>query len=175
MIKTWFMNRRYKSGWRWCTMRWTDVVLNGETYLRRLHLVQTPLFSVMLHWILTPDPQPDLHDHPVDFWSFVLRGGYKEEVPHPTIENPFGLVLNWWGSPRYWPWMYRCWCQFDPRPRWRKTILSSVNVKRAMDKHRITFVEPNTLTLVFAGPVVRSWGFWTARGWVGWRQYKQEV
>jgi len=50
--------KKYKSGTRWCVWRWTDVVLGGELYLRRL---QTPWFSVMLHWILRPDPQPDMH------------------------------------------------------------------------------------------------------------------
>ena len=51
------MTRRYKSGTRWCAWRWTDVVLRGELYLRRLHLVQTPWFSLMLHWIPRPDPR----------------------------------------------------------------------------------------------------------------------
>lgn len=73
--------RRYRSGMRWCVWRWTDVVLDGALYLRRLHLVQTPLFSVMLHWIVRPDPQPDMHDHPVSFASIVLRGGYDEATP----------------------------------------------------------------------------------------------
>lgn len=33
----------------------------------------------MVHWLLRADPQPDLHDHPNDFISVVLRGGYIEE------------------------------------------------------------------------------------------------
>ena len=75
------MTRRYKSGTRWCAWRWTDVVLRGELYLRRLHLVQTPWFSLMLHWIPRPDPQPDRHDHPVSFVSWVTRGAYAEWTP----------------------------------------------------------------------------------------------
>ena len=59
--------------------QWSEVIPRGSTYLRRLHLLKTPWFSVYVHWILQRDPQPDLHDHPVDFLSIVLRGGYVEE------------------------------------------------------------------------------------------------
>ena len=69
--------RRYRSGSRWSFWRWTVV----GNYLIRLHLVQTPWFSLMLHWILAPDPVRHLHDHPVSFWSLVVRGGYVERTP----------------------------------------------------------------------------------------------
>jgi hypothetical protein len=132
--------RMYKSGSRWSLWRWTDVVLNGVLYLRRLHLVQTPWFSVMLHW-LTPDPQPDLHDHPVSFLSIPLRGGYCEMTP--SGGRLIGMGYH------------------------------ATNFKRATDTHRISWVHPDgALTLVFAGPVVRSWGFHTPRGWVPWREYQ---
>jgi hypothetical protein len=70
--------RRYRSGSRWCAWRWTDVIIGGLLYLRRLHLLQTPWFSLMLHWIVRPDPQPDMHDHPVSFLSIPVRGWYDE-------------------------------------------------------------------------------------------------
>lgn len=161
------MSRRYKSGTRWCSWRWTDVVLNGELYLRRLHLVQTPWFSIMLHWIQRPDSQPDMHDHPVSFWSFLVRGWYIEATP---------------SGPR----MY---CSLPRRlsGKLRRELLrgykgpaaleralftpKAINRKRATDKHRIIVSHPNMLTLVFAGPVVRSWGFHTPKGWVPWREY----
>ena len=31
-----------------------------------------------MHWILKPDPEPWLHDHPVTFLSLLLRGWYVE-------------------------------------------------------------------------------------------------
>lgn len=73
--------RRYKSGTRFCVWRWTDITFSGRLYLRRLHIVQTPWFAVMLHWIVSADPQRDLHDHPVSFLSIPLCGGYVEETP----------------------------------------------------------------------------------------------
>jgi hypothetical protein len=56
--------------------RWTDV---DSKYITRLHLLQTPFGSIMLHWINKPDPEPYDHDHPVTFLSLVLRGGYSEK------------------------------------------------------------------------------------------------
>jgi hypothetical protein len=79
--------RKYKSGSRWAFWRWTDV---DSEYIRRLHVIKTPWFAVCLHWILKPDPEPYLHDHPVTFLSLILRGRY--------LENRNGRLVNrrWW-------------------------------------------------------------------------------
>lgn len=129
--------REYTHGSSWAIWRWTDVVLEGRVYLRRLHLLAVrAIGSVMLHWIAFPDPQRDPHDHPVAFLSIVLRGGYTEWTPRGIRH------VRWW------------------------------NFKRATDVHRILGVKRRTLTLVFAGPVVRRWGFHTPEGWVDWRDYR---
>jgi hypothetical protein len=76
------MRREYKSGQRWAFWRWTDIKLDDKLYLRRLHIVQVPkLGAIMVHWIMLPDSQPDMHDHPVSFFSILLRGRYMEETP----------------------------------------------------------------------------------------------
>lgn len=139
-----FPARRYSSGTRWCAWRWTDVDpdCSGVVYLTRLHLFQVPWCSCMLHWIRRNDPQPDLHDHPNAFVSIVLRGWYEEETQEPGDE-------------------YEC-------VRKRITLW---NFKRSTDRHRIVALGEKTLTLVFAGPVVRGWGFHTSNGWVPWREY----
>lgn len=80
--------RTYKSGTTWCLWRWTDV---DSGYIRRLHLIKTPWFAVCLHWLLTPDPEPYLHDHPVTFLSIILRGWYLERRDSWTT-----LQLNCW-------------------------------------------------------------------------------
>ncbi len=79
--------RKYKTGTTWCFWRWTQV---DSEYIRRLHLIKTPWFAICLHWLLKPDPEPYLHDHPVMFLSLILRGGYTER-------RPAGLVRHrWW-------------------------------------------------------------------------------
>lgn len=73
------MRREYKTGTKWCVWRWKELSFGDRPYLDRLHLLHTPYGGVMLHWFSGPDPQRDPHDHPVTFWSFVLRGWYVEE------------------------------------------------------------------------------------------------
>jgi hypothetical protein len=136
--------RVYRSGTRWCVWRWTDVDPDGrgEVYLTRLHLFQTPWCSCMLHRIRRADPQPDLHDHPNCFLSIVLRGWYDEESQDSRTGSPPAFRrVRWWVA------------------------------KRTTERHRIVALAPTTLTLVFAGPVVRGWGFHTTDGWMPWREY----
>lgn len=39
------------------------------------------------------------------------------------------------------------------------------------DRHTITHVEPNTVTLCFMGPKIREWGYTTPTGWIMWKDY----
>lgn len=64
------MRRTYKSGSRWAVWRWAESPL---LYMKRLHLLHTPLGGVMLNFISKPDPWSDMHDHPVNFISILLR------------------------------------------------------------------------------------------------------
>jgi hypothetical protein len=67
--------RMYTSGSRWAVWRWT---FTPSGYLTRLFLVHTPWGGIMLHWINGPDPEPDMHNHPVTFLSLIIRGEYVE-------------------------------------------------------------------------------------------------
>lgn len=57
-----------------------------ETYLTRWRLIQTPWFAFYLHRMTGPDSRADLHDHPWNFLSIVLRGGYAENTPEGMRE-----------------------------------------------------------------------------------------
>ena len=153
--------RKYEHGMRWAFWRWTSVCKNGAEYLRRLHLLKTPWFSVMLHWIRHPDPDAVLHDHPVGFVSFVLRGSYVEQIPDP-VEPVAKLYTK---GPNYLPIIF--WRCYSHRVRW-------FNFKRATDKHYISHVEPKTLTLVFAGPKRREWGYSPVpETFIPWQEFQQ--
>lgn len=140
-----FPYRTYTSGKRWCVFRWThvDPEGTGEIYLTRFHIFQVPWCSCMLHWIYREDSQPDLHDHPNAFVSFVLKGWYVEELADKRAATG----------------------------RLRRRV-AFVNFKRALQGHRIVELGRRpTITLVFAGRVVRGWGFQTPHGWRSWREY----
>lgn len=132
--------RKYKTGSKWALWRWTDV---DSEFIRRLHLIKTPWFAICLHWILKPDPEPHLHDHPVSFLSLILSGGYTE-------------------------WRYD-----GKRDRYHSQRNSWFNWIRATpdDRHSIILVKPKTLTVCFMGPKTREWGFHTDEGWIYWRDY----
>jgi len=136
--------RKYKSGSAWALWRWTEV--NSE-YIVRLHVVKTPWFSICLHWILKPDPEPDMHDHPVTFLSLILKGGYTEA--RIRGDGPLGD-----GDGRL------------ETHRFFNFIRASPD-----DIHKIVSVKSNTLTLCLMGPKTREWGFHTPTGWVYWKDY----
>jgi hypothetical protein len=126
-------------------MRWFEVpdARNPErVYLRRLRLIQTPWFGLYLHWIYAPDRDRDPHDHPWWFASWVLRGGYVEDV-----------------------WTTRLRWRQHVRGRF------SVHHMLTHHAHAIKSIEPGTITAVLVGPRCREWGFWTPEGWVHWRRY----
>lgn len=142
------MSRRmYTSGSRFAFWRWT---FTPSGYLTRLFLVHTPWGGVMLHWINGPDPEPDMHNHPVTFLSLILRGGYDELREGSEDHGPF------WGT---WP------ANKIHSRRWGNFI------RARFDVHRIVSVKPGTMTLVFYGPKRCDWSFFTKDGPVGWREY----
>lgn len=50
-------------------LRWTLIGRSGETN------------RLMLHWFPPNADDRDPHDHPCDFWTLVLQGGYDDLVP----------------------------------------------------------------------------------------------
>jgi len=66
---------------RWSFMRVRKIRgRDGSVYLWRLYILSTPWFGVMLHRIFRPDRQRDLHGHPWNFLSILLRGYYRELI-----------------------------------------------------------------------------------------------
>ena len=108
----------------------------GNPMMERWRLLQTPWLGIYVHFIYREDLDPIPHDHPWQFWSFVLRGSYDEH---------------------YWP---------DARTfgEWERNTFRRWSFHRfpRAASHRITHVAPKTATLVIVGRKVRTWGFWCA-------------
>jgi hypothetical protein len=134
-------------GNKWAFMRWADIPSDTDrtqVYLRRLRIVQTPWWSVYLHWINEPDSGRHPHDHPWNFYSLILSGGYTEDV------------YAWPGAV----------------PRRRRHRQGSLHRMGIHDGHSIVSVEPGLRTLVFTGRRVRTFCFWTEDGLVPWTEYR---
>ncbi|MHB8407858.1 MAG: hypothetical protein ACYDHY_07045 [Acidiferrobacterales bacterium] len=148
-----------------CFFEHVDIIkeVNGEkvVYLRRWFISQGPKGSVYLHRILRSDDDPDPHDHPWDFKTFIIKGGYDdvqytfaEKVVHElegttTIHPARRFYL---GKERVRP------GQFLFRPAEHCHQVKLRNDKPAW-------------TLVFLGLKRRDWCFVTAAGPVLWKQY----
>lgn len=105
--------------------------------------------SLLIHWIVQPDDDLALHDHPWDFTSTILQGGYYEEMPHlrwtENDQRVLGPILP-----------HRC----ELRSH------GSARSVRSTDLHRISrLLAPGqmegggTWTMVRTSRRVRAWGF----------------
>ena len=118
-----------------------EVIVDEEDneYLVRYRIFDTPWLRLYLHIIKRSDGDRDMHDHPWNFLSFILRGGYFEYTPW-TRKTPYH---NEWKG------------------------VGSIIRHSASDLHRIELLEnKHCWSLVLAGTKSRKWGFQTNKGWV---------
>lgn len=111
--------------------------------------------SCLLHWILRPDPDRHLHDHPWAFTTRIIRNGYIEETP-------FGMVHRW------------------PLTTSTKQTGELHRIAALLGDSIVNWNtgEGGTWTEVTTGPRTSPWGFHTPGGWIDHRQYfelNQEV
>lgn len=130
------MTRKLASGRsaRWAFMERFEVPNYDDdgTYLTRWRIIQTPLCALYLHRLSGPDPRTTLHDHPWNFLSVVLRGGYIERRLDPSTTE----------------------VDEQHRVRWFNRV-------RANDAHAIvTLKRTPTWTLLLVGRRRRTWGYW---------------
>lgn len=149
--------------------RWGLIVHHLGDYMRRW-ILRTPWGTLRIHNILRSDLDRDLHDHPFDFTSFLMKGGYYETTRwvcvdagtvapeertksalHPFTAEPGHKVGDVIEHERY-------------HPRF------SVIRRKAEDLHKLRLDKP-VWTLVITGPWKRRWGFMTREGWVYWKDY----
>jgi hypothetical protein len=113
-----------------------DITHQGDLYLRRWLLTPSVCgWRLMLHKIARPDRDRALHDHPWDFATLCLRGGYVEEL--------------WDGG--------------GAAEREHVLVPGDVRLRAAEHTHRIArIMGAAAWTLVLHGPRRRAWGFWDA-------------
>lgn len=148
-------------GWGWYASHIGTRKNDGteSVYMYRwLLLLPFAVFGVRiirLHRIMRSDADRHLHDHPFDFTSFLLSGGYRETTPCDDCSDELADCST--------PHPNECTCDGGRRTRlWPRF---SVVRKRAEDLHQLTLERP-VWTLVFAGAKRRDWGFATESGWV---------
>ena len=114
----------------------------GRIYLERWNFDFFGLFSIKLHKFHDSGITPYPHDHPWDFISIILSGGYVEERHFEdgtteTIRHKPGRIV----------------------------------VRKARDRHRVLEVFKPNWSLVFCSPRKRHWGYWIDGKWCWWPAY----
>lgn len=128
--------------------------VDNEPYLERYYIflkdrTRFP-FNVFLHKFLKSDPD-DVHDHPWNYATLILKGGYYEWIPQFNSQGQkSGEIAVWRGAGHF-------------------------RVCKANSYHRIE-VDPDTETWTLFMPMrkQREWGFLTRRGWIQHEQYLTE-
>lgn len=58
-----------------------DTIYHGDRpYMHRYYIVRSRAANIRLHHIMRDDAERDLHDHPWDFTTHLLSGGYREHL-----------------------------------------------------------------------------------------------
>ena len=90
--------------------------------------------GIFIHRMAAPDPGADVHDHPYNFFTMILRGGYTQKVA-----NVRGIDL----------------------PHWERLLPFTVRFMRLDEAHSITSLAAQTSwSLIIHGRRVRPWGFY---------------
>lgn len=146
------MGRASVTGKRWSFMSNLMIKKKGRDYMWRKYLISTPYFGIYLHHIMLPDQDRGPHDHPWNFWTFVLKGWYEERVT--TLGSP--AVEGRWISPGH----------LTVARRHRRFSLRRLKVNQL---HKVTELSRGgAWTLCFVGRRQREWGFLVGERWIRW-------
>jgi hypothetical protein len=142
------MTNEYNTGWlkKWLTGEpHLTLYQDGQRYLERRYVIpRNSHLNVYLHKFLKSDEDEALHDHPWNWCSIILRGGYTEHRSDGSSRRRAGSIvvrkpevahrvqLDWGNA----------WCR--ELPVW---------------------------TLFITGPKQREWGFHCPRGWIPWTKF----
>jgi hypothetical protein len=140
-------------------------------YLRRHYLIKTKWFNIFIHEFFRSDDDPDPHDHPFDFLTFVLKGGYTDESFdfYPSFEID-KIVYRESNGDQLRP--YHMEVQgVRSEPHYEVVKPGQVVFRRAEHIHRVLLTNGKAWTIVVTGGNRRPWGFIKKGTWVFWRLY----
>jgi hypothetical protein len=127
----------------------------GEEYMHRYYLLfkekinafdkVKPYPNIFIHKLCLSDEDRDVHDHPWNYLTVILSGGYWEWVPVIVNGKNIGEQKNWRGP-------------------------GSIIWRRAGSFHRLEMPNPSW-TLFMHGWRKKEWGFLTKNGFVESSEY----
>jgi hypothetical protein len=139
---------------------------NESPYLTRWTLLSCRFGKIYLHRFHRSD-SPDHHDHPFAFASLILWRGYFEETEAQSVISSVHDTYATGHPVRHFAYVL-------PHPR-KRVWPGMILFRKATHRHRVVLVNGREAwTLVFRGPDVREWGFFTRKGWQHQAEYMAE-
>lgn len=118
-----------------------DIKVAGQHYLRRFYLGTLFGVTFYIHHFIRGDSDRNLHNHPFNAWSFILKGFYLEErFIDFQVSNDNGCKTK------------------IKKVRW-------FNIINGNTFHKVLYTKPGTLTLFCHRPYIagKKWGFLTKK------------
>jgi hypothetical protein len=145
--------------------------IGDPVFLRRWTIVGVDSWGLLLHQFVRSDHDRACHDHPWNYLTFILWGGYWERflpINAPAARACFERME--WRRP--WSLLYR-------PAIWRHRIELERTWDRPPDfdpSRTYPFKDRASWSLVFVGPRRQPWGFWVpdylgGLTWCWWRKY----
>jgi hypothetical protein len=118
------------------------------------------LGRIYLHHIKRSDYDRALHDHPWNFRSILLWGGYREHADWRLVK---ASEKEEWSATGNYPDCYR---DFTAPKTFRRG---------AGWRHRLELRQGSVWTLVFCSSRLRVWGFWPGDKFCPWTKYDTKL
>ena len=156
----------------WCLRKGRVLHITGtggsnDIYLIRYYLVQSKYLNVFIHQFLRSD-RDDLHDHPWNFFTYLVRGAYtehkwngklgrEEETRRTSGENRKVFYRDMGG----WSKLMDSFQLLEFKPKNRLVTRKATDQHKVMVDHHFAFEEREfaPLTICVTGPTIRTWGF----------------
>lgn len=132
---------------------------NDTVYLVRYIVFKSKYGCIYIHRFMRSDNDTP-HDHPWNFFTYVISGGYTE-VFYDRNKPERNLSSLW-------------------RRSTNTRTPGSIAYRKATDVHQVVTDKERTMdeiadapfTICVMGPRIREWGFWAdSTTWVDWRKY----
>lgn len=128
-------------------------------YAERWMINFGPLGSIRLHHWFRSDDKRAKHDHPCDFITLVLKGGYIDESHCEECSSTYEELSPLEGGHPPVP------CAHCNSTRTVKEYMRPGALKRrsAYHRHTVNVLSGGCWTLLYFWPERREWGFWVPR------------
>ena len=170
---------------KWCIKKNRVFYIAGGTANETVYLVRYIVYKgvfgcIYIHRFMRSDSQ-DPHDHPWNFWTYVISGGYHEvfyDRSKPKFKFEMKAIPNT---------NIRGLTCTEFSEYWSKSINirepGDFAYRRANDIHQVVVDKPRNMdeiedapyTICFMKPRIREWGFWplemNGSGFIDWREY----